>query len=83
MSQLKAAFLKPVRSLRERVEEVIARYQELDDAAEVLINEFCHEVRARDCPSLPLGAIRQCEIDARARSYSYEQALRVLLRRLS
>src|SRR5262245_22474416 len=74
-----AACLQSPRPLRERVDDVLAKYAELNDAADVLIEEY---VDLFACPHIPRGAIRQCEVDARARGYSHEIALRVLRQRL-
>jgi hypothetical protein len=73
---------KSIPSLAERVDSLRARYAELDEQSEQIIEEFVSNLAA-ETPGVPKDNLRQTEIDSRSRGYSYIAALRTLKEKLS
>lgn len=68
-------------SLLERVYGLLGKYGDLDQRADEVIDAYIAKI-ALECPGVPLGVLRQCEIEASARGYSRALALKGLRQRL-
>lgn len=66
-------------SLLMRVERWLDEQEDRNDLADALIDEF---IALTPTPGVPPAVVRQCEVDARARGFSHDLALRVLATRL-
>jgi hypothetical protein len=68
-------------SLIERVDGLLGKYGDLDHCADEVIDAHIAKI-ALGCPGVPLGILRQCEIEAYARGYSRALALKRLRKKL-
>jgi hypothetical protein len=72
---------RKIKTVVERIDEMLAEYEKLDDEAHELFDLHIAEMRA-ELPGIPFGVLKQCEIAARAgTALNIPKALRQLRER--
>ena len=78
MTQWRAPAPQPL-PLIERVQHQIGVLEQANAVADELVDEWAERAKGS---GVPIGVVRQCEIDSRARGYSHLAALRALEKHL-
>jgi hydroxymethylglutaryl-CoA reductase len=65
--------------LSDRVDHWLEEQEERNQRADAMIEEY---ITGLSIPGIPLGVLRQMEIDGRARGFSHDLAMRILAVRL-
>jgi hypothetical protein len=65
---------KTALSLRDQVDRVLGKYIALDQTADELIDAYALQVKEK-CENIPIGVIKQCEIENYATGFCHRLAL--------
>jgi hypothetical protein len=66
--------MKTPLTLRDQVDRLLGRYVVLDQTAEDLIDAYALEHKQK-CDNVPIGVIKQCQIENYAHGFSHRLAL--------
>jgi hypothetical protein len=69
-------------TLRDQVDRVLGKYIALDQTADDLIDAYVLQVKQK-CENVPVGIIRQCELDNYATGFCHRLALERLRGKLA
>jgi hypothetical protein len=73
--------VRKVKTIAEKIDEMIASYEQLNREAHEMIDLYIDELRL-ECPGMPIGAMKQMEITNRAgSSLNVPRALQILKER--
>jgi hypothetical protein len=61
-------------TLRDEVDRLVGKYIALDEAADDLIDRYTLEVKQK-CENIPIGVIKQCEIETHSLGFCHRLAL--------
>jgi hypothetical protein len=79
VNMVRAAIKSCEPTLLERVQHQIGVLEQANAVADELVDEWAARAKGS---GVPIGFVRQCEIDSRARGYSHLAALRALEKHL-
>jgi len=72
---------KPIKTIAQKIDEMIASYEELNQEANTMFDLYCDELRLTTNPGIPVGSLKQLVFNRAGSSRDMVEALKVLRER--